>query len=301
LKTGRILEIQRFSMHDGPGIRTTVFLKGCPLRCWWCHNPESQLRHDEIVVRKERCIACRACEDACEQGGVSRGDDGPTIDRERCIRCGACAEVCYAEAIQLAGRDMTAAQLAAEIERDVAFFDQSGGGVTLSGGEPLAQPEFTAEVLQACRARGIHTAIETCGFAPWRAFEQVLPHVDLILYDVKLLDDAAHRQYTGVSNELILANLGRLAQEGREVVLRFPLVPGVNDAPDHVAALGRLAADLGTVRRIDILPYHHIATEKYSRLDRGYSLPDVRPPADEAVASCAHILGEFGLEVGIGG
>jgi pyruvate formate lyase activating enzyme len=298
---GTILDIQRFSIHDGPGIRTTVFFKGCPLSCWWCHNPESQAHSRELVTRQERCIGCGACENACTRGAIHLSGEGPAIARARCTSCGACMEVCYAEALEVVGREMTLAQVLAQLEKDVAFFDESGGGVTFSGGEPLSQPLFLLALLQACRAREIHTAVDTCGFAPWPVFEQIRQYVDLFLYDLKLLDDRQHQTYTGVSNEPILANLRRLSELEHQIILRLPLVPGVNDDAEQVRAIGALAARLPHLHRVDLLPYHHLAVEKYGRLDRSYSLPDARPPSAAWVAERVRILAGLGLEVRTGG
>lgn len=298
---GTVMDIQRFSIHDGPGIRTTVFFKGCPLRCWWCHNPESQADGLEIMVRKERCIQCMACEEACPEGAIHVSEEGPAIVRERCTQCGACAEVCPAEALQLVGREMTAAEVMEQVEKDIAFYDESGGGVTFSGGEPLSQPHFLLALLQACQAREIHTAVDTCGFAPWESFEKVRHHADLFLYDVKLLDDEKHREYTGASNVPILENLRRLSRLGHEIILRLPLVPGVNDTIEQVRAIGEFAAGLPHLRRVDVLPYHHMAVEKYGRLDRDYGLPDIKPPSQEWLDEVARILIGFGLNVQVGG
>lgn len=298
---GVILNVQRFSIHDGPGIRTTVFFKGCPLRCSWCHNPESQAHHREIMVRKERCIQCMACERACPEGAVYLTKEGPAIVRERCNGCGASAEGCPTEALELVGQEVTVAQILGQIERDIAFYDESGGGVTFSGGEPLSQPDFLLALLQACQAREIHTAVDTCGFAPWESFERLCPHTDLFLYDLKLLNDQKHREYTGVSNAPILENLRRLSRAGREIILRLPLVPGVNDTNEQVRDIGEFAARLCHLSRVDVLPYHHLAVEKYGRLDRGYSLPDLQRPADELLEEAARILIGFGLNVQVGG
>lgn len=301
LVRGTILDIQRFSVHDGPGIRTTVFLKGCPLRCTWCHNPESQAHDRELVARRERCIRCRACEQTCAEGAIHLSGDRPVIARERCTRCGACAEVCYAEALELVGREMTVTEVLEQIEGDVAFFEESAGGVTFSGGEPLSQPAFLLALLRGCQDREIHTAVDTCGYAPWNSFERVRHHADLFLYDLKLLNDQKHREYTGVSNAPIVENLRRLSELGHQIILRLPLVPGVNDAIEQVRALGGLAASLPHLSRVDVLPYHHMAVEKYGRLDRAYALPDARPPTKEWLEEVTRILREFGLKVQVGG
>lgn len=301
MTTGTVFDVQRFSVHDGPGIRTTVFFKGCPLECWWCHNPESQLQELELMLWEKRCIGCGACLEVCTQGAISRENGLISTDRGRCVVCGACVEACYAEARELVGREMTVAQVMAEIERDVPFYDQSGGGVTFSGGEPLAQLDFLLAALRACKRRGIHTALDTCGFAPWEALDAVRKWVDLFLYDLKLMDDADHRKFTGVSNRVILDNLEALSRRGHDVILRVPIVPGINDDDEHVRQIGRFAATLPCLKRVDVLPYHSIAAEKYHRLGKAYKLSETPLPVDERVAEIAQVWREFGLEVKIGG
>ncbi|NOZ29769.1 MAG: glycyl-radical enzyme activating protein [Chloroflexi bacterium] len=298
---GIIFDFKRFSVHDGPGIRTTVFLKGCPLSCWWCHNPESQAPGPELIVRESRCIRCYACVAACEQGAISQNGGIPITDREKCVLCGACAEVCYAEAREIAGREMTVAEVMAEIERDAAFYEESGGGVTFSGGEPLLQGEFLIALLEACRERGIHTAVDTSGFAPWETMERVGQLADLFLYDLKLMDDAQHRKYAGATNRPILENLQALSKQGREIVLRIPLIPGINDDEENIRQLGRFAAALPHLNHVDLLPYHRMGAEKYERLDKAYTLPDTHPPSKERVSEIAQILRGFGLRVEVGG
>jgi len=298
---GTVFDIKRFSIHDGPGIRTTIFLKGCPLRCQWCHNPESQDPRPELILRAERCIGCGACVEACETGAVYVEDGRIFTDRTRCTRCGACTEVCYAEAREMAGQEMSVETVMAEIERDVAFYDTSGGGVTFSGGEPLMQPEFLLALLRACRERGIHTVVDTCGYGPWEAVEAVAEETDLFLYDLKLMDDAKHRRYTGASNRRILDNLRRLSELGASIRLRVPVIPGVNDDGEEMHRLGTFAARLPNVTRVDLLPYHPTGKGKYERLGREYPLPDLRPPSEERIREIARLLEDFGLEVGIGG
>jgi pyruvate formate lyase activating enzyme len=290
LTRGIVFDIRKFSIHDGPGIRTTVFFKGCPLQCAWCHNPESQAAGPELIVRSNRCLRCGACVEACPEDAIRMDAEGPCTDRARCEQCGLCVDACFSGARELAGREMTTAQVMAEIDRDRPFYDESGGGATFSGGEPLLQPEFLLELLQACRAGGIHTVLDTCGYAPWAVLDRILPYVDLFLYDIKTLDDRRHRALTGVSNERIVRNLRALDAHGTAIVVRVPVIPGVNDGAGELRAIGALAAELPSVARIELLPYHRIGVEKYGRIAREYSLPEVRPPSQEQIAALAQKL-----------
>jgi pyruvate formate lyase activating enzyme len=298
---GIVFDIKKFSIHDGPGIRTTVFFKGCPLSCWWCHNPESHAPEPELVFWESRCIRCGACLEVCEQGAISWDGDVMSTDGENCTLCGNCVAVCYAEARQIAGREMTVAQVMAEIEQDIPFYDESGGGVTFSGGEPLFQLGFLLALLRACKEKAIHTAVDTCGFVPWETLDDIREHIDLFLYDLKLMDDAKHRKFTGVSNELILDNLQMLSTQGHNIVLRVPIIPGINDDDENIRETGTFAAALPHLNGVDILPYHYAAVGKYKRLDQVYSLPETRPPSDERMAEIAQVLRGFGLHVKIGG
>jgi len=301
LSTGIIFDVKKFSIHDGPGIRTTIFFKGCPLACWWCHNPESQSMARELAFTARRCIGCGACVAVCPRGAIVREGDTILTRAGDCDRCGACVDVCYAEAREMVGRRVDVAELVLEIEKDIPFYEQSGGGVTFSGGEPLAQPDFLLDLLRACQERGIHTAVDTCGFAPWEVLERVRGEVDLFLYDLKLMDDAAHRTYTGVSNASIRANLERLSALSEAIVIRVPIIPGINDGEPHVQQMAAFVAGLPHVERVDLLPYHHIAADKYRRLGMTYRLPDVPPPTDARMHAIGQIFESSGLSVKIGG
>jgi pyruvate formate lyase activating enzyme len=296
LNTGLIFDIKKYSIHDGPGIRTTVFFKGCPLSCWWCHNPESQARAVEMMVRDKRCIGCGACVETCPQQAITlNGHGAPVTNWEKCDACGDCAAVCYAEARQQVGRQMSVAEVLADIERDRAFYDESGGGVTFSGGEPLLQPDFLLALLRACRERDIHTALDTCGHARWPALDRVRPYVNLFLYDLKLMDEAKHRQVTGVSNRLILDNLQRLSQAGHAITVRIPVIPGVNDDDDSLRQIAAFLAGLPHLQGVELLPYHRIALDKYVRLNKAYLLDDTQPPPVERMAEIGQMMAGFGL------
>jgi pyruvate formate lyase activating enzyme len=263
---GVVFDVKRFSLQDGPGIRTTAFFKGCPLSCRWCHNPESIRSRPEILYSRSRCVHTNGpCLNACPQGALTQGPDGVVIDRERCDGCGRCADVCPADALQLAGRRTTALELFEEVRRDRVFFDESRGGVTVSGGEPMQQPEFLAAFLALCRGAGLHTALDTCGFAPWSLFAGLLPLVDLFLYDLKPLDEAEHRRFTGVSNRLIHDNLRRLTVAGAVVQIRMPMVAGITDGDGNIDAALALLTSL-RVAGVSLLNYHSGGSGKRLRL-----------------------------------
>lgn len=297
--TAFIFNIMRFATHDGPGIRTAVFFKGCPLSCWWCHNPESQSFLPDLLYFEERCRHCLDCAAACPQGAIHEVN-GVVCTSDACTLCGTCTEVCMAEARQIAGKRYTVDELLAEVERDLIFFEESGGGVTLTGGEPLSQPAFASAFLRACRERGIPTAIETCGFAQPAAFLKAALLADLVLFDLKLVDAEKHRLHTGVPNDLILHNLETLVARRRPVTVRIPVVPGVNDSPEDISGF---TAYLGNLRpaRVELLPYHRIGADKYRRLGRPYKLTDTPQPAAAHLAHFRDVLTRAGLDVSVGG
>jgi len=300
--SGVVFDIQRFSLHDGPGIRTTVFLKGCPLHCEWCHNPEGISTAREVMFWEARCMRCGTCQTFCAQNAILPTlDGGYFTDRERCVVCGECAEACPYAAREISGREVTVGDVVAQIEKDIVFYDESGGGVTFSGGEPLLQPHFLAGLLNACKERDIHTAIDTTGFAKPRTLDDVRHGVDLFLYDLKLMDDEAHQKHTGVSNELILSNLRWLSAEGHMIVIRVPIIPGINDSEENIVRTGEFVLDLAQEHQVDILPYHNTAEDKYKRFDKEYRLHGLIAPQPEEMHRIAATLHGLGLHVTIGG
>jgi len=263
--SGIVTHIQRFSVHDGPGIRTTIFLKGCQMRCPWCHNPETYRRQPEIQVFPERCIGCKACAEVCRQSAHEFTAAGHVYHRDRCVACGECVDTCYAQSLVRVGETRTAETVVAEVLSDRPFY-QPDGGATISGGEPLVQAEFTRAILELCRREGIHTAVESNLAWPWEVVAQLVPLVDLFLVDIKLLDDTAHRAWTGMSNAPVLENLRQLDDCGKPLVIRTPVISGVNNRPDDIEAIADFLATLASVEQYDLLPYHPLGTGKYEAL-----------------------------------
>lgn len=297
-----IFDIKRYAIHDGPGIRTTVFLKGCLLNCPWCHNPEGKVREQEFMWWKEKCIGCRDCQNVCTKDAISFSDDGLLLDKTKCDLCGACTDICHSEALKLVGKKMSVAQVMKEIEKDIAFYDESGGGVSLSGGEPLLQPDFSVNLLKTCQKLGIHTAVDTCGYASSEILLKISEHTDLFLYDLKVINDEKHIKFTGISNKLILENLKRLSDGGPKTVVRFPLILGVNDDEKDILELGEFVSSLINVKELNILPYHRAGVEKSKRLGRPADSFFVnQTPSAETLREIEKKLKGFGLRIQIGG
>jgi pyruvate formate lyase activating enzyme len=297
--TGLVFNIMRFSLHDGPGIRTTVFLKGCPLRCRWCHNPESQSSEPEILYFGERCIHCGECVLACPHGALDQGMGTLLLHPELCQRCGECVDACPSTARQLAGRWMTIEEVLTEVLKDEVFYDESGGGITISGGEPLQQAAFVDALLAACKACRLHTVLDTCGFADSGVLRRVSEHVDRFFYDLKLMNSEKHLNLTGVNNDLILKNLKMLAEGGSAVTVRIPILPGVNDDRENFDALSAYLSPLG-LREIDLLPYHELGNGKYRKLNLVCDMEGVTPPTKAEVETIAARLRRDGFHVRIG-
>lgn len=297
-----ISEIQRYCVHDGPGIRTVVFLKGCPLRCRWCANPETISFRPELMVLDGQCLGCGRCETACTRAAIILGKAGVTVDRQRCDACGDCAASCPTASLRISGTLMTVEEVIREAARDEPYYRNSGGGVTLSGGEPAAQPGFSVLLLEALRDAGIHSAIETSGCAPAENFDAVAGAADLVLFDLKHTDPAVHEEQAGVPNGGIVDNLQRLAGSGKPVVLRIPVVPGVNDTLGELVRLANFARGLGSaVERIDLLPYHRYGVPKYARLGMTSRFNSAEPPLPERMEEIAGLFRAYDLKTRVGG
>ena len=276
---GLVFNIQRFSLHDGPGIRTAVFMKGCPLRCRWCHNPEGLLPIPELEYNAAKCIGCGRCS-VCPKLCHVTENGVHLFDRTECVKCFRCTDACPAGALLQAGREYTVDEVMKTVDSDRAFYENSGGGLTLSGGEPLLQPDFSKALLEAAKGRGLNTAVETSGYAPEKVIKEISPLVDVFLYDVKLTNDEDHKKYTGVGRDVILSNLRLLNGEKRQIVLRCPIIPAVNDNEDHFDAIAELANELESVVRIDLEPYHDLGVVKYAKFGREAGFT-AEPPSKE--------------------
>ena len=298
---GLIFDIKRFAIHDGPGIRTTIFFKGCPLHCEWCHNPEGISKRLELMLFPTRCAAeCRACVKAAPKGAISKSGGRVVIDRSFCDAGGMAraADACLYDALRLVGRSVSVGDLVTEAEKDRAFYETSGGGVTFSGGEPLLQSEFLLELADALRARGLRTALDTSGLAGWKSLERVARKVDLVLYDLKLMDDAKHKEYTGVSNRAILENLRRLSTLGRPIRVRIPLIPGVNDGTENIRRTAEFLKPLANIEQVNVLLYHKGGRAKAEGIGKGAELREFVAPSAAAVDAFLAELARNGLPMG---
>jgi pyruvate formate lyase activating enzyme len=294
MDSGVVFNIQRYSLHDGPGIRTVVFLKGCPMRCWWCHNPEGLKAAPELMIHRQKCLGCASCTGVCPGAALAAGADGITLDRDRCGFCLSCVDKCPAQAIEVVGRRMTVQEVCTEVIKDSIFFTESGGGVTISGGEPLWQPGFLVSLSAAFKEAGLHTAVETSGCAGWDILEQAAGRADLFLFDLKLIDEEKYIKLTGVSGKPILENLRRLNRIHPGVRVRIPVIPFVNDDEHSIRLFGRFLREAG-IKQVHLLPYHRTGMEKYGKVGLTFIHPETLPPSRERMAEIRECLGEYGI------
>ena len=284
-----IFNIQKCSVHDGEGIRTTVFFKGCPLHCKWCSNPESQSYSKQIAEFPRKCIGCGMCVSVCPQAVRTCPGSAPVIDRTKCTGCMECAEMCFAEAKSIVGKDMDADEIFNEIRKDRYFYEHSGGGVTFSGGEALTQPELLTELAERCNKNRIHTTIETCGCGSFDRFKTALPFIDYMFFDIKCMDSERHRELTGAGNEEILSNLKAISRYDIPVTIRTPVIPGINDSEENIRATAEFIRDIPAVRGYELLPYHNFGVSKYASLGKEYELPEIEPPEDDHMLELTRI------------
>lgn len=299
--SGTVFEIERFAINDGPGIRSIVFLKGCPLSCKWCANPESQKKSAQLMYWITRCIGCKNCIKTCSNNALTWNGNNIEVDREKCKACGACADICNSEALTAIGRVMTVDDVMNVISRDEKFYTESGGGITFSGGEVFLQDIFLKELAAACKEKGYHTCIETSGYTTWDKIASVLDNIDLFLFDFKCMDDEKHHAFVGSSNQQILHNYRQLVKYGKKVVARVPVIPEVNNNMENFELLSSFLQTNNPGCRIDLLPYHRLGVTKYDRLDIDYDLVDIVPPSNEEMEQYQNYLIQKGFDVTIGG
>ncbi len=297
---GRIFNIERHALHDGPGIRTLIFLSGCPLRCLWCANPEG-LQSKTLFIWKKQCTHCGSCVSACPKSAIAMKDGECVTDRQLCDMCGLCVEACPQGAREISGVEMTVAQVLDIALRDSVFYEQSGGGITLSGGEPFFQSEFVCELLRHAKANNLHTAVETSGAVPWCHIEKCFEYINLFLFDIKHIDENKHQRFTGQDNRIIKENAKRLAAANAKIIIRVPIIPTFNDTVEEVESIARFAAGLTNVERLDILPFHKLAEAKHGAMDTAYKMSRFEPIPNEKVdrlaAAMKNIFPETHIEV----
>jgi pyruvate formate lyase activating enzyme len=298
-RRGIVFNIQRFSIHDGPGIRTTVFAKGCPLKCAWCSNPESQKLFPQLMVREVKCTRCGRCAEACPDNAISLTEEhGRKINWDLCSQCFKCTEVCIYESLGIIGKDMGIEEIVKEVEKDRIFYKNSGGGVTISGGEPLLQNKFVLNLIKAFKEKDINTALDTCGYVSEEVFREILPFVDLLLLDIKQLDSERHQKYTGVDNSLILTNALTFSKKVR-TWFRIPLIKDFNDSPEDIRKIAEMASELG-VEKISLLPYHEGGKSKSFQIGNMYSIPMAKAPDNDHIQRLKNIVSKIGVAVTIG-
>ncbi|MDY6966851.1 MAG: glycyl-radical enzyme activating protein [Halobacteriota archaeon] len=300
---GVVNDIQRMCTNDGPGIRTTVFIKGCYLDCEWCHNPEGKRRYPEVFPYVSNCTSCGECLSVCPTGALSLDTEGkPHIDKGLCSSCFQCIKACKEDALICWGKIMTVSEVMAEVLQDKLFYENSGGGMTVSGGEPMAQPDFLCGLMESAKKEGIRTALDTCGYAPWEDYERVLEFTDLVLFDIKNMDTKIHKDYSGLGNELILANVRRIADKGIDMRIRIPIIPGRNDSSENMEATAKFVEGLGSsVKGVDLLSYHPFAGAKYRVFGMEYGFPIGEGMADDRVKPILDIFLKHVDEVTVGG
>ncbi|NLT13320.1 MAG: glycyl-radical enzyme activating protein [Clostridiales bacterium] len=294
--TGIVFNIQRYSIDDGPGVRTTVFMKGCPLACLWCSNPESQSGLPEVTYRYTSCKRCGTCVKVCPEQAVTLSDDGVHIDRVKCTVCGECVKNCLPEALQISGKGMTLDEVWKVVKKDADYYEASGGGVTASGGEILAQADFVAALFKRCREAGYHTCADTSGFGDPAALLKILEYADLVYFDLKHMDLEAHKQYMGQSNELILNNLELVVKTGVPLVIRAPLIPGYNNSDENLRAMAAKVAEIAKDSVVNLLPYHRYGANKYRMIDMTYQLEDVPELTSDELLHAKEIIESYGLK-----
>ncbi len=299
--SGNIFNIQKYSIHDGYGIRTTVFLKGCPLSCKWCHNPESLSIETQVIMYEDRCILCGRCVEVCPVDALTIKNDQLLLDKNKCNLCGECEKVCLNEAIELVGKRSSIEEVMAEIDKDKVFYETSGGGVTFSGGEPFMQAEFLEELTKQCKIRNYHVAIDTSGMTNYENIERVLKYTNLFLFDLKLMDNEKHKQYIGASNQTIIDNLKRLSKEDVEIFIRLPLIRGINDSNDDIDRVLELIEGMKNISQVNLLEYHSMGKEKYNRLGMEYIFNGDEKPGEERISEIEQKFKAKGFKTVIGG